>query len=111
MKKLKILVVLLSIIIILVSSIITSYADVLLLGDTNLNNELDIVDATLIQRKLADLSNLNEQQIYVADADDDGYLAIIDATIVQKCIAKIISPKYRDLDDNGALNLPFVPIK
>ncbi|MBQ0097781.1 MAG: dockerin type I repeat-containing protein [Oscillospiraceae bacterium] len=111
MKKLKILVVLLSIIILLASTVITSYADAMLLGDANLNSELDITDVTLIQRDLANLTPLSVQQIYAADANDDGYLAITDATIIQKCLAKIISPKYRDLDNDDALNLPFVPAK
>lgn len=110
MKRIKFLVVILLITFLLVSSVITSYANVLLLGDTNLNSKLDINDATLIQLGLANISTLSEQQLFVADADDDGYIAITDATIVQKCLAKMITPKYRDLDDEGALDLPFVPI-
>ncbi len=58
-------------------------------GDVNLDGNVKIQDATLIQKYLAKLSDLNEQQLTTADVTEDGKVNIKDATAIQKYIAKI----------------------
>ena len=55
-----------------------------LFGDVNLNGEVDILDATQIQRHLAGLTKLSERQLRVADACRDGEVDILDATRIQR---------------------------
>ncbi len=64
-------------------------AESVLLGDVNLDGNVKIQDATLIQKYLAKLSDLNEQQLTTADVTEDGKVNIKDATAIQKYIAKI----------------------
>lgn len=61
------------------------------LGDVNLNGKVDIADATYIQRHLARLITLSDEQkrnAKVSGADD---IAIVDATIIQRYLAKLIN--------------------
>ena len=64
-------------------------AESVLLGDVNLDGNVKIQDATLIQKYLAKLSDLNAQQLTTADVTEDGKVNIKDATAIQKYIAKI----------------------
>lgn len=64
-------------------------AESMLLGDVNLDNSVKIQDATLIQKYLAKLTDLNGQQLAAADVTEDGKVNIKDATAIQKYIAKI----------------------
>ncbi len=66
----------------------TTEANVALLGDVNLNGEVTISDATLIQKALAKLATLDEVQTAVADATEDGEVNIKDTTMIQKWLAK-----------------------
>ncbi len=61
------------------------YSDVLR-GDSNDDGEVDILDATAIQKHAAKLKDINET---AADVNGDGAVTITDATIIQKYIAKI----------------------
>lgn len=56
-------------------------------GDVNLNGEVDILDATLIQRYLASLDELSPRQLSLADACGDGEVDILDATRIQRYLA------------------------
>lgn len=58
-----------------------------LLGDANGDGKLNINDATLIQRHLADLLIYN---ISNGDADDNGKININDVTYLQRKLAKLI---------------------
>lgn len=60
------------------------------IGDANGDGVISIVDATLIQKYLANLENFDDEQLSVADANGDGKITIVDATQVQKYIAGII---------------------
>ena len=62
-----------------------------ILGDVNLNGEIDILDATLIQRHLAAIKLLTPRQLAVADTGRDGEVDIIDATLIQRYLAAIIT--------------------
>lgn len=61
------------------------YSDVLS-GDSNDDGEVDILDATAIQKNISKLKDINET---AADVNGDGAVTITDATIIQKYIAKI----------------------
>ncbi len=58
-------------------------------GDANLDRDVNIKDATAIQKHLASLDELSENGLVLADTDDDGVITIKDATVVQKYIASL----------------------
>ncbi len=60
-----------------------------LLGDVNLDEKINIKDATAIQKHLAKLESLSAEGLEVADFKADGKLNIKDATAIQKFIAKM----------------------
>ena len=66
------------------------------LGDANLDGEVDITDATTIQRYDARMIDLSEEARQLADVDRDGEVCIIDATWIQRYLIGMRSP----LDDD-----------
>lgn len=59
-------------------------------GDADLDYEVSILDATLVQMKIAQLVGSDAIEIFkVADVDEDLKLTIMDATAVQMKLAKI----------------------
>jgi hypothetical protein len=54
-----------------------------ILGDTDDDSVVSIMDATMIQHNLAQLIKLSDEQFYRADVDADSYLTILDATSIQ----------------------------
>ena len=52
-------------------------------GDANSDGDVDVMDATAIQRYLIDLYNETFDEV-AADADMDGVIDIIDATLIQR---------------------------
>ena len=61
-----------------------------LLGDVNRDGKLNIRDATLIQKYLAKIAELDKEQIALADYNQDGKVSVQDATRIQKKLANII---------------------
>ena len=59
------------------------------IGDVDRSYDLDIIDATLIQRFIADITAPTELQVALADVDADGDMTILDATIIQRKLADI----------------------
>lgn len=59
-------------------------------GDVNGDGKVSILDATEIQKHLAELSSLNTNQLSVADVNGDGKISILDATQIQKYLAELI---------------------
>ena len=59
-------------------------------GDADLDGEITIKDATLIQKAVALLVTLSNNEKYYADINDDGEINIKDATDIQKYVAGII---------------------
>ena len=57
------------------------------IGDVDLDGSVTILDATAIQRYLADLTQLSGEQLAMADVDADGSVTIIDATKIQRYVA------------------------
>ena len=62
-----------------------------LYGDVNYNGEIDIDDASLIQRAGIDLAKLTDTQRALADVNADGRVSILDVTCVQKYLAEYTS--------------------
>ena len=59
-----------------------------LLGDADSDNEVTILDATTIQRKLAGYT-LTAFDSAAADSDEDGELTILDATAIQRFLVSL----------------------
>ncbi len=58
-------------------------------GDSNMDNEVSVMDATLIQRYVAGITPLSNQSLAFSDANFDANVSILDATCVQRIIAKL----------------------
>ncbi|MBQ3073977.1 MAG: hypothetical protein IJD19_04885 [Ruminococcus sp.] len=72
-------------------------------GDTDLNGKVDVRDATLIQKAIADLATLDELQAGVANVIVADALNVKDATEIQKWIA--------DLSDNELIGTTYAPVE
>ncbi len=59
------------------------------LGDSNEDNEINIKDATLIQKFIAETETLSEFQQVLADVNEDTKVNVKDATVIQKYTAGI----------------------
>jgi hypothetical protein len=57
-------------------------------GDVDNDGEVTIIDATCIQRKLANIATAKFNET-AADTDEDGELTIIDATVIQRWLAQL----------------------
>ena len=57
------------------------------LGDVDLDSEVTVADATLIQKYLARICDLSDVQLENADTDNDGHISIVDATRIQEYLA------------------------
>ncbi len=62
----------------------------LMLGDADLNGEVNIKDATLIQKFVAGSAELTETQEKSANTDQNDIINIKDATLIQKFVAGIL---------------------
>lgn len=58
-------------------------------GDANLDGEVNIADATEIQKALAQMVTFNDEAIRNADVNRDGEINITDATVLQRHLAGI----------------------
>ncbi|MBQ7386211.1 MAG: dockerin type I repeat-containing protein [Ruminococcus sp.] len=67
-------------------------AERLILGDANLDESVKIQDATLIQKSIAKLAELEGNSLITADVNADGKINVKDATAIQKYIAKMETP-------------------
>ena len=62
-----------------------------ILGDADLNGEINIIDATLIQKYIADITQFESSQLKVADVTEDKNISIDDATDIQKYLVGLSS--------------------
>lgn len=60
------------------------------LGDVDGDHKVTILDATAIQRHLAQLEFISAERLQCSDTDKDGKLTILDATQIQRLLAKLI---------------------
>ena len=56
-------------------------------GDINDDGKIDITDATLLQKHIAQLIELDSDALAAADMNNDGYITISDVTIIQRIAA------------------------
>ncbi|MCQ2513877.1 MAG: leucine-rich repeat protein [Ruminococcus sp.] len=61
------------------------------LADVNFDDKIDIIDATLIQKSLIGLTDLDVAQKYYADVNGDGVVSVDDATEIQKYLVGVES--------------------
>lgn len=61
-----------------------------IVGDADGDGEVGVVDATLIQRHIAELDLLDEDRLECVDIDKDSKVTIMDATLIQRFIAQLI---------------------
>ena len=61
------------------------------LGDVNMDGNVNVKDATLIQKYAARLESLSSAQLALADTNKDNNVNVKDATQIQKLVAKLIS--------------------
>ncbi len=60
-----------------------------LMGDLDGDGVVSILDATAIQRHIAKLKLLTDEQMILAELDGDGVISVMDATAIQRKIAKL----------------------
>lgn len=60
-----------------------------LLGDVNGDGRISILDATTIQRHLAQIEFISVDRIHCADVDENGQVSITDATMIQRALANL----------------------
>lgn len=58
-------------------------------NDVDLDNSVTVADATLLQKYVANISTLTDDQKLLADCNGDGVIDVRDATYIQKTIVKI----------------------
>lgn len=59
-----------------------------ILGDADGDGEVSVMDASLIQKHLAKVTTIAEENRNASDADHDYVLSVIDAVIIQRWLAK-----------------------
>lgn len=64
-------------------------ADEMLIGDADLDGEVTILDATVIQRFLVGIVEMSDEAQLAADVDGDGEPTILDATLIQRWLVGI----------------------
>ena len=92
MKKFNALLSLLLVIVMMLSAVFAvSAVDSLIyyLGDADLDEQVNIKDATLIQKHVAQIETITDYALITADADEDASITIKDATVIQKYVADI----------------------
>lgn len=62
-----------------------------IIGDVNLDGNVDVLDATYVQKYSSDKTTLSERQKYVGDVNNDGNVDVLDAADIQKYSADKIS--------------------
>lgn len=64
------------------------------MGDLNSDGRLGIEDATYIQKYLAELEKLDENQQKLADVDGDGRITVLDVTEIMYILAGLSDMKH-----------------
>lgn len=94
--------IMLSALILLSSLVVPAFAsNTPLYGDVDLDGNVSVLDATLIQQYVADLAPIDENA--KSDVDGDGNVTILDATQIQQFVASIID-KFPVQKENDTMN-------
>ena len=67
------------------------YDPTILMGDVNGDGSVTVQDATVLQKYLAGLVTLSDEQLAVADTNGDGSVTVADATVIQKYLAGLVT--------------------
>ena len=62
----------------------------IMFGDLNGDGKINVLDANLVRRYAAKLSELNEKQMVAADVSGDGKVNVLDANLIRRYAAKLI---------------------
>ncbi|MBQ4568770.1 MAG: CHAP domain-containing protein [Ruminococcus sp.] len=62
----------------------------MLLGDANADRNVNVKDATYIQKYLAELADIPDDMFMICDADTDNVITVKDSTVIRKYIAGIV---------------------
>ena len=65
--------------------------DNVVIGDVNSDGSVTVQDATVLQKYLAGLVTLSDEQLAVADTNGDGSVTVADATAIQKYLAGLVT--------------------
>ena len=84
-----------------ISQIGASAAESYMLGDVNRDGGVDVRDATEIQRYVAKVVDLDDQQLYLADVDGNKGVDVRDATTIKRWVAKIIDSSTAPVNAAG----------
>ena len=60
-------------------------------GDVNGDGSVSVMDATMIQKHLANLTTISEDRLECADTNKDGVVSVMDATQIQRYLAQLIT--------------------
>ena len=63
--------------------------DKILNGDVDLDEDITVKDATIVQKYIVKLEQLDNTQLCNADCDGDGDITVADATKIQKIVVGI----------------------
>ena len=73
----------------MLSKLWRSKNDKILNGDVDLDGDIAVKDATLVQKYIVKLEQLDNTQLCNADCDGDGDITVADATKIQKIVVGI----------------------
>lgn len=103
-------------VLVLVAGTLSVFAQSHLHGDVNLDDTVNIKDATMVQKYLARLITLDEEELLLAEVDGAEGVNIKDATHLQKWIVGLVDELYAPeieqettCDPDKPIELPFVP--
>lgn len=68
----------------------TAFVGDVILGDVDMDGDITVIDATEVQKYVAQLVVFTNDQMTAADVDHDGTISVKDATTIQKFVAHII---------------------
>ena len=57
-------------------------------GDSNMDEKFTVKDATLVEKYIANIETLNNQQMFLADVNCDSIVNVQDSTLINKILAK-----------------------
>ena len=71
-----------------------------LLGDVNGDGNINVVDATLVQKYIASIEELDKDALKRAEVSGDGDISVVDATLIQKYAADLIDKFPADKEED-----------
>ena len=81
-----------------------SAASTIMYGDVDGDSQIAVTDATIVQRAVSKIIELNDDKTNIADVNGDDTVSILDATIIQRYVAKIIE-KFPVEEEQNVTNM------